>query len=52
MTIKIRITTTISGRRIAHYFGTAVRWLPLPLETAEAAIKNGTIFGKPAVEAS
>ena len=49
MVIKIKIDTTVSGKRIAHYFGTAMRWLALPVETAEAAIKAGSLYGKPVV---
>lgn len=40
-TVTIRIKTNKNGRRVAHYWGVAKRWLPMPVETAEIAIATG-----------
>lgn len=48
MILQIRITTNKNGKRIAYYYGTARRWLPMPIVEAETAIATGTLFGKPA----
>lgn len=48
-TTTIRIKTDKRGKRIAHYWGRARRWLPLSVEAAELALATGSIFGGPAV---
>jgi hypothetical protein len=48
-TIRIRIKRNKHGTRIAHYWGTAQRWLPLKIEEADDAIRVGEIFGRPVV---
>jgi hypothetical protein len=48
-TTTIRIKADKRGKLIAHYWGRARRWLPLPVEAAELALATGTIFGGPAV---
>jgi hypothetical protein len=51
MTITIRIKADKNGKRIAHYWGQARRWLPLSIDAADIALATGTIFGRPAVSA-
>lgn len=45
----IRIKANKRGKKIAHYWGRARRWLPLSVEAAELALATGTIYGGPAV---
>ncbi len=49
-TTTIRIKTDKRGKKIAHYWGRARRWLPLSVEAAELAIATGRIFSGPAVD--
>jgi hypothetical protein len=44
--ITIRVRTDKRGRRIAHYWGLARRWLPMPLAEAEIALATGTWRGR------
>ena len=49
--ITVRISTNKNGKRIAHYWGMARRWLPLSVEAAELALATGTLFSRPVVAA-
>jgi hypothetical protein len=49
MTLQIRIRTNKNGKRVAHYYGSARRWLPLPVVEAEIALATKTLFGRRAV---
>ena len=49
-TITIRIKPNKAGKPVAHYWGTAKRWLPLSVDAAEAALATGQIFGAKAVQ--
>jgi hypothetical protein len=44
--ITIRIRTNKNGRRMAHYWGLARRWLPMPVAAAELALATGTYKGR------
>jgi hypothetical protein len=46
MTLQIRITTDKNGKRIAHYYGSARRWLAISVPAAELAISTGVLFGR------
>jgi hypothetical protein len=50
-TITIRIKTNKNGKRVAHYWGAARRWLPLSIDAAEIALATGEIFGGKAIKA-
>ena len=45
MTITIRIKSDKNGKRVAHYFGRARRWLPMSVFSAEMAIAAGIYMG-------
>jgi hypothetical protein len=49
MTLQIRISTNKNGKRIAHYYGSGRRWLPISVVDAELAIATGTLFGRRAI---
>ena len=40
-TVTIRFTTDKRGRKIAHYWGLARRWLPIALDKAELWLATG-----------
>lgn len=40
-TIKIRFSVDKNGRRCAHYWGLALRWLPISIDAAELKLANG-----------
>ena len=40
-TVTIRFKTDKNGKRIAHYWGLAHRWLPISLDKAELWIATG-----------
>lgn len=44
-TVTIRIKADKRGKRIAHYWGIARRWLPMAVDVAELAIATGS-WGK------
>jgi hypothetical protein len=44
-TIRIRVRTNKNGKQIAHYYGLACRWLPIPVEKAELALATGLLYG-------
>ena len=44
--ITIRIRTNKTGRRMAHYWGLARRWLPMSVAEAEIALATGTWRGR------
>lgn len=48
-TITIRIRSNKNGKRVAHYWGEARRWLPIAVDAAEMAISTGRLFGCNAV---
>ena len=39
--ITIRIQANKNGKRVAHYWGAARRWLPMKLDVAELALATG-----------
>jgi len=51
MTLTIRITTDKNGKRIAHYYGSALRLHRISVAEAELAIATGRLFNRPAVSA-
>ena len=44
--IQIRIRSNKNGKRIAHYYGEARRWLPLSVDAAEVALATGNYYGR------
>jgi hypothetical protein len=48
-TITIRIRSNKNGKPVAHYWGLARRWLPMPVAEAEVALATGALFGCKAV---
>jgi len=44
-TITIRIQPNKNGKRVAHYWGAARRWLPIKLDVAEMAVATGSWDG-------
>lgn len=44
-TITIRIKANKNGKRIAHYWGAARRWLPISVDAADLALATGVLFG-------
>jgi hypothetical protein len=48
--ITIRFSTNRRGKRVAHYWGTARRWLPIGLEAARVAVATGALWGSTVVE--
>ena len=49
--IQIRIKTNKNGKRMAHYYGEARRWLPLSVAAAEIALATGNYYGRHATRA-
>ena len=41
MKVTIRYSTDKNGRQIAHYWGLAMRWLPISLDKAAIWISTG-----------
>lgn len=44
--ITIRIRTNKAGRRVAHYWGRARRWLPIGLAQAELMVASGEAYSE------
>lgn len=42
-TITIRIKANKNGKRVAHYWGAARRWLPISVDAAEMALATGML---------
>lgn len=51
-TISIRIKANKNGKRVAHYWGMARRWLPMSVEAADLALATGSYLGSKAVPAA
>lgn len=50
--ITIRFSTTKAGKRVAHYWGKAYRWLPISVAAAEFKLARGEarLYGTAASE--